>query len=184
MQIQIQILFRVFTVLCLCLLLEGCRGGLPKAGDARTMEIEGEARARKNIEEGKGFSLKRAMKGNKKTTYEFSTSNPMWRATFDVIEFMPLVTVDYSGGMIITDWYTDPNTSNDSLKFTIRFLSNEIRADSLKIIIHKKTCKNQSNCIVKRFVSSKIEDAIRLDIIKKAVILDAASKEKGKKKKN
>ena len=184
MQIQIQILFRVFTVLCLCLLLEGCRGGLPKAGDARTMEMEGEARARKNIEEGKGFSLGRAMKGNKKTTYEFSTSNPMWRATFDVIEFMPLVTVDYSGGLIVTDWYTDPNTVDDSLKFTIRFLSNEVRADSLKIIIHKKTCKNQSNCIVKRFVSSKIEDAIRLDIIKKAVILDAASKEKGKKKKN
>ena len=51
---------------------------------------------------------------------------------------MPLVTVDYSGGMIITDWYTDSNTTNDSLKFTIRFLSNQIRADSLKIIIHKK----------------------------------------------
>ena len=49
----------------------------------------------------------------KKTTFEFSTSNPMWRATFDVIDFMPFVTVDYAGGMIITDWYTDSNTSND-----------------------------------------------------------------------
>ncbi len=183
MQIQMQILFRVFAVLCLCLLLEGCRGGLPKPGDARTMEMEGEARARKNIEEGRGFSLGKAMKGARKTTYEFSTSNPMWRATFDVIEFMPLVTVDYSGGLIVTDWYTDPNTVDDSLKFTIRFLSNEVRADSLKIIIHKKTCKNQSNCIVKRFASSKIEEAIRMDIIRKAAILDAASKEKGKKKK-
>ena len=67
----------------------------------------------------------------------------LWRATFDVIDFMPLVTVDYSGGMIITDWYTDSNTTNDSLKFTIRFLSNQIRADSLKIIIHKKTCKGK-----------------------------------------
>ena len=77
----------------------------------------------------------------------------MWRATFDVIDFMPLVTVDYSGGMIITDWYTDANTTDDSLKFTIRFLSNEIRADSLKIIIHKKTCKRtETNCIVKKFL--------------------------------
>tara|TARA_A100001011_G_scaffold371201_1_gene428275 strand:- start:1144 stop:1689 length:546 start_codon:yes stop_codon:yes gene_type:complete len=179
---QIQILSKIITVLFLCLFLKSC-GGLPKPGDARTMEMEGEARARKNIEEGRGFSLNKAVKGSRKTTYEFSTSNPMWRATFDVIEFMPLVTVDYSGGMIITDWYTDPNTTDDSLKFTIRFLSNEIRADSLKIIIHKKTCKTQSNCIVKRFASAKIEDAIRTDIIKKAVILDAESKAKEKKKK-
>jgi Domain of unknown function (DUF3576). len=97
-----------------------------------------------------------------------------------VIDFMPLVTVDYSGGMIITDWYTDSNTSNDSLKFTIRFLSNEIRADSLKIIIHKKTCKLQSNCVVQKFSSNKLENTIRADIIKKAAILEAASKNKKK----
>ena len=89
---------------------------MPKPGDARTMEMEGEVRARKNVEEGRGFSVKRDMLGGRKTTYEFSTSNPLWRATFDVIDFMPLVTVDYSGGMIVTDWYTDSNTSNDSLK--------------------------------------------------------------------
>ena len=59
--------------------------------------------------------------GNKSTNYEFSTSNPLWRATFDVIDFMPLVTVDYSGGMIITDWYTDSNTTNDSLNLQLGF---------------------------------------------------------------
>ena len=101
----------------------------------------------------------------------------MWRATFDVIDFMPLVTVDYSGGLIITDWYTDANTTNDSLKFTIRFLSNEIRSDSLKIIVHKKTCKIQSGCIVQK-ITSKLEDTIRSQIIAKAVILEAASKKK------
>ena len=105
----------------------------------------------------------------------------MWRATFDVIDFMPLVTVDYSGGMIITDWYTDSNTSNDSLKFTIRFLSNEIRADSLKIIIHRKTCKIESNCIIRKINSAKIEQTIRSDIIRKAALLDSESKNKKKK---
>ena len=167
-------------ILCLfsaLLILSSCK--LPKPGDARTMEMEGEERARKNIEEGKGFSLKKAV-GGRKTTYEFSTSNPLWRATFDVIDFMPLVTVDYSGGMIVTDWYTDSNTTNDSLKFTIRFLSNEIRADSLKIIIHRKTCKAQLNCIIKKITSTKLEDTIRSDIIRKAALLDENSK--GKKK--
>ena len=124
------------------------------------------------------------MGGRKSTNYEFSTSNPLWSATCDVIDFMPLVTVDYSGGMIVTDWYTDSNTTNDSLKFTIRFLSNEIRADSLKIIIHRKTCKIQSNCIIKKITSTKLEDTIRSDIIRKAALLDENSKGKKKKKKN
>ena len=181
MQNLTKILTKLLGLLSLCLVLSSCIPGGLKPGDARKMEMEGEKRARQNIEEGKGWSLSTAAMG-KKTTYEFSTSNPMWRATFDVIDFMPFVTVDYAGGMIVTDWYTDSNTSNDSLKFTIRFLSNEIRADSLKIIIHKKTCKLQTNCIIKKIASAKLEDTIRSDIIKKAAILDAASKNKKKKR--
>ena len=91
---------------------------------------------------------------------------------------MPLVTVDYSGGMIITDWYTDSNTTNDSLKFTIRFLSNDIRADSLKIIIHKKTCKSQSSCIITKITSNRLEDTIRSDIIKKSSYIGCKLKKK------
>ena len=94
---------------------------------------------------------------------------------------MPLVTVDYAGGMIVTDWYTDANTTNDSLKFTIRFLSNEVRADSLKIIIHKKTCKVETNCIVKKIASNRLENTIRSDIIKKAAALNISDKKKKKK---
>ena len=173
--------FSKSTVLILSLLFLASCGdplaGLP--GGKRDTPADGRERAKKNLEEGKGISLGKAIGGGK-TTYEFSSSNPMWRATFDVIDFMPLVTVDYSGGMIITDWYTDSNTSNDSLKFTIRFLSNEIRADSIKIIIHKKTCNVQSNCIIQKFVSAKLENTIRSDIIKKAAILQAATKDKKK----
>ena len=159
------------------LILSSCGGfKMPKPGDARKTPASGKERARKNIEEGRGVSIGKAFGGGK-TTYQFSTSNPMWQATFDVIDFMPLVTVDYAGGMIITDWYADANTTNDSLKFTIRFLSNEVRSDSLKIIIHKKTCKTQSNCIVQK-ITSKLEDTIRSQIMTKAIVLEAASKKK------
>ena len=170
-------------VLLISLFLNSCGGGfkLPKPGDARTIPSDGRERARKNLEEGRGVSAGDLFGGTKGTNYEFSTSNPLWRATFDVIDFMPLVTVDYSGGMIITDWYTDSNTTNDSLKFTIRFLSNQIRADSLKIIIHKKTCKLQENCIITKITSNRLEDTIRSDIIKKAALLDAESKKNKKK---
>ena len=154
---------------------------MPKGGDARKIEMEGEKRARQNVEQGRGWSVNNIGKGRRATNYEFSTSNPLWRATFDVIDFMPLVTVDYSGGMIITDWYTDSNTIDDSLKFTIRFLSNEIRGDSLRIIIHKKTCKGKASCIVRKISSNKLENAIRTDIIRKAALLDSQSKVKKKK---
>ena len=171
---------RILLIFFIPIFLTSCGGGfkLPKPGDARNNPSDGRERARKNIEEGRGISAGDLFGGNKSTNYEFSSSNPLWRATFDVIDFMPLVTVDYSGGMIITDWYTDSNTTNDSLKFTIRFLSNDIRADSLKIIIHKKTCKTQSNCIITKITSNRLEDTIRSDIIKKAAILDAVSKKK------
>ena len=152
--------------------------GLP--GGSRDTPEGGRERAKKNLEQGKGISLGKALGGGK-TTYEFSSSNPMWRATFDVIDFMPLVTVDYSGGMIITDWYTDANTTDEALKFTIRFLSNEIRSDSLKIIIHKKTCNTRGeNCIVQKISSPKLEQTIRSDIIKKAALLDESAKKKKK----
>ena len=170
---------KVIAAFFICLILSSC-GGIRKPGDARSVPENARERARKNIEEGKGFSLKNIREG--KTTYQFSSSNPMWRATFDVIDFMPLVTVDYSGGMIITDWYTDANTTNESLKFTIRFLSNEVRSDSLKIIIHKKACNSKGeNCIVQKISSPKLEQTIRADIIKKAAFLVEDAKKNKKK---
>ena len=121
--------------------LTSCGGWDP--ADSRDVPTGGIDRAKKNIKEGRGISLK-GLTGNRSTTFEFGTSNPMWRATFDVIDFMPLITVDYAGGMIITDWYTDKRAPSESLKFTIRFLSNDIRADSIKIIIPRRVCQQKT----------------------------------------
>ncbi len=177
----LKIFVKIASIFLFCIALSSCGDPLAKLpGGKRDTPEGGLDRARKNIEEGKGVSIGGLV--NKKTTYEFSTSNPLWRATFDVIDFMPLVTVDYSGGMIITDWYTDANTTDESLKFTVRFLSNEIRADSLKIIIHKKTCKKTENCIIQKLSSPKLEQTIRSDIIKKAAQLVNEDKNKKKKK--
>ena len=161
-------------------------GGFKKV-DARKVPISGPERAKKNVREGRGVSLGSMMnKGRGSTNYEFSTSNPMWRAAFEVIDFMPLVTVDYSGGTIITDWYTDKRAPQESLKFTIRFLSSEVRADSVKIIIHKKVCSQSNNCVIKK-ISSQLEGEIRTAIIKKAALMSKqlknSPKEKNKKKK-
>ena len=143
----------------------------------RDNPVNMQERAKKNIREGKGVSLG-SIVGNRggNTTFEFSTSNPMWRASLETLDFLPLTTVDYSGGIIITDWYSE--NDNDSLKITIRFLSNEIRTDSIKIIVHKKDCITVSNCKIKALKNSQIQNEIRSAILKKASLLEKSDKKK------
>ncbi len=165
----------IFTSL---LILQNC--GIYKKVDSRKVPVQGKDRALKNVEEGRGISLKNLGK-NRGTNYEFSTSNPMWRATLDVLDFMPLTTVDYSGGVIISDWYGDQSNENDSIKISVRFLSNEIQSNSINAIVHKRSCIKIGNCSVKK-ISSKIEEELKISILKKAALLEKESKEKKKKK--
>jgi hypothetical protein len=101
----------------------------------------------------------------------------MWRASLETLDFMPINTVDYSGGVIITDWYNDSQKSNEFIKITIRFLATEIRSDSLKVIVHRKKCNAQNNCLVKLH-QSKISEELTFTILKKASLLDKKSKKK------
>ena len=147
--------------------------------DTRETPINAQERAKKNIKEGRGTSLKDLV-GRGNTTYEFSTSNPMWRASLEILDFLPFSTVDYSGGMIITDWYSESN-SNDSIKITVRFLANEVRSDSLKISVHKKECKSNMSCRTNLLKNSTIGNELRTSIIRKAAILERESKDNKKK---
>tara|TARA_B100000780_G_scaffold276636_1_gene245593 strand:- start:1315 stop:1722 length:408 start_codon:yes stop_codon:yes gene_type:complete len=133
-------------------------------------------RARKNVSEGRGASVGNFLK-RKGTNYEFSTSNPMWRASLEILDFLPLSVVDYSGGVIITDWYNDEANSKNSLKITLRFLSNEIMTNSLKIIVHERSCSAGINCSIK-ILNSDIQKELLTTIIKKAAVLELESKTK------
>tara|TARA_B100001123_G_C15081565_1_gene935874 strand:- start:166 stop:690 length:525 start_codon:yes stop_codon:yes gene_type:complete len=150
--------------------------------DARKVPANVNERVKKNLEEGKGFSIKKIQQEGAKggTTYQFASSNPMWRATLDILDFLPLANVDYSGGIITTDWYNEGTSSDESIKITVRFLTNEVRSDGLKIVIHKKRCNTQQKCAVKK-ISSALEHELRVAILKKAVLFEKEAK-KGKKK--
>ena len=165
-----------------CVFLANCSvpNALKPKKISKDRPVNAQERARQNIEQGRGISLKDVAGRRKSTTYEFSTSNPLWRASLETIDFMPLATVDYSGGIIISDWYSDNNNSNkDSIKITIRFLSNEIRSDSLKIIVHKKNCKSDlTTCTINILDNSSIGQELRSSIIKKASLLQEDSKKK------
>ena len=108
------------------------------------------------------------MGGKKKGgDFDFATSNEMWRASLDILDFMPLTSADYGGGLIITDWYNEQNSSSDSIKISVRFLSNEIRADALKIQVFSKQCEKDRNCKVSQS-NPKIENELKIAILKKA----------------
>ena len=153
-----------------------------KKVDQRQMPDGADAKARKNIEEGRGVSIGNILnkRGGGATNYEFSTSNPIWRASLETLDFLPMITVDYSGGVIITDWYSENRSSKESIKITVRFLSNEIRSDSLKIVVHKKICDASSNCTINLLENSLIQTELQSTIIKKAAQLDKLDKSKKK----
>ena len=142
--------------------------------------LSGEGKRKKNVREG-GSALSNILDRGS-TNYEFSTSNPMWRASLETLDFIPLNTVDYSGGMIITDWYSEGSDA-ESLKITVRFLSNEIRSDSLKIIVHSKNCSPTNNCKITLLNGSKIQQELNSVILTRAASLEKEDK-KPKKKKN
>ena len=165
------------TAFCIFLtvLISGC-GNVGSIFDPKPpIEPEARKRARQNAEEGKGIGV--FGKKNQNTNYQFATSNPMWRATLDTLDFLPLTTVDYSGGVVITDWYSE-SSSNEALKITVRFLSTDIRADGIKIIVHKKVCSTSSNCTTNISKSNLIKDELRSTILRKASLLEKSDKNK------
>ena len=154
--------------------------GIWDPADARKVSPNADERVKKNLEEGRGVTLGGLM-GNKNTTYQFATSNPMWRATLEILDFLPLSIVDYSGGIISTDWYNEGAATNESIKISVRFLTNQIRADGIKIIIHKKKCNPQQECTVKK-ITSALENELQVAILKKAVVFEKQTKKKNRKK--
>ena len=147
--------------------------GIWAPSDARKVSPNSKERVKKNLEEGKGFSLGKALseKSGGGTSYQFASSNPMWRATLEILDFLPLANVDYSGGIITTDWYSEGTALDESIKITVRFLTNEIRSDGLRIIVHKKRCDIQQSCKVTK-ISSALEHELQVAILKKAVLFE------------
>ena len=171
----------IATLITMLLALTAC-GGYEKV-DQRTRPDGAQAKAKKNVREGRGVSIGGITRGiGRGTTYEFSSSNPMWRASLETLDFLPLITVDYSGGVIITDWYSDNNSTKESIKISLRFLSNDIRSESLKVIVHQKTCSANLNCRVVLLSDTKIKEELHTTILRKAALLEKESKNKKKKK--
>ncbi len=156
------VLFLFFLVV----ILNSCSG--LKGADARKVSPDPRERVKKNIEEGRGFRIMDTI-NTSGTNFEFATSNELWRASLDTIDFMPLALANYSGGILVTDWYSDGGNNNESIKISIRFLSNEVRADALDIKIFYKQCSSVSQCSVSER-GGQIEKELKTKILRQAAI--------------
>ena len=172
---QILILFSSIILLT----QSACQALKPKKVSAKDFPPDPRQRVKKNIEEGRGFRVFDGNRGG--TTYEFASSNPLWKATLDTLDFMPLVSANYSGGIVITDWYSENNSPNESVKISIRFLTNEIRSDALDINVFLKKCsQNLTNCSISKNNNDLVAD-LNLSILKKASKYEKAMLEKRRK---
>ena len=174
-----------FFILVLSLFILSCKGPdgnfkIP-GGDARKFPADPKLRVKKNLEEGRGFKLNNVLDGPKGGVFDFASSNELWRASLDTIDFMPLLSVNYSGGIIVTDWYSsEESLSGESVKISIRFLTNEVRADALDIKVFNRKCNNVSNCIISE-VNDELAPELKKQILKKATLYKEEAKEKDKK---
>ena len=168
----------LFSILIL-LTQTGCEALKPKKVSAKDFPPDPRKRVENNINEGRGF---RVMGGSKTgTNYEFASANPLWRATLDTLDFMPLASANYSGGIVITDWYSENNSPNESVKISVRFLTNEIRSDALYINVYLKKCSNNlTNCSISKNNNDLVAD-LNLSILKRATKYQKEIIDKNKK---
>ena len=167
---------KLFILFSLLTLTASC--GIYKYSDAKTNPVNANERVKKNMEEGRGFRL--GGLGKKGGDFLFSSSNPMWRASLDKLSFAPLSVVDYGGGIIITDWFSDGNSSEE-IKISVRFLTNEIRSDAIEVIIHKRICTTFNNCKIDNKKKNN-NNKIKFAILKKAAEIEKQDLVKTKEK--
>ena len=164
-------------------LINSCGPFKYKKVDARNIPAKGSDRVKKNMEEGRGFKIFDSKNFSGGGKFDFASSNELWRASLDAIDFMPLVSANYSGGIIITDWYSEQSSNNESVKISIRFLTNEIRAGALDIKVFKKVCPKPNQCIITETGNELIKE-LKKNILRKAAIYEKENQLKRGKKFN
>ena len=178
-------LFYKFAFLTSLLLLTN-QCGIWDPADARKVPVNAKDRVAKNIEEGRAIKFSKLGKGGGSGIFEFASSNEMWRATIEILDFVPLASADYGGGIVITDWYNDSSNEKEAIKIMVQFLSNEIRADGIKVVVYDKYCETINNCRT-NINQGDVSEEIKLAILKKASIyknIETEKKRREYKKKN
>ena len=161
-------LTKIVVLLASALIFFSCAKTDPVTGSKEVVKFDPKERARDFVEKDGG--ILGAIGGrNKSTTFEFATSNILWRATLKTLDFLPLSNADYSGGVIIYDWYSEKE-EKEQIKISVRFLGNELKSSSIQILGHKKTCDENNKCFTKK-IENNISEEIKNSIISTARLI-------------
>ena len=151
----------------------------PVTGEKQRIEPNVNQRAKDFVDKGGGI-MGIIGKSTENTNFKFSTSNVLWRATLKSLDFLPLINADYTGGIIIYDWYSQANNPKEQIKISVQFLSDELRSDSIKITAHKKICDNADRCS-NATIDQNFSNSIKENIITSARTLKIEEAKKEKK---
>ena len=174
-----RLLFRTAFIMFLIALLNNCAKIDPVTGEKILIETDERKKAREFVDK-KGGLFGELGKSSSGTNFEFSTSNVLWRATLKNLDFLPLVNADYSGGIIVYDWYSNKG-ENQSIKISVRFLSNELKSSSVVVAGHKKICDDLGKCFVEK-LDNKFTEEIKESVIATARQIKIEDSKKDTKK--
>ena len=137
---------KTFLIFSFLVFIVQCAKTDPLTGEKVIIDPNLDKKAREARDRGGGIlgDINNRRPGS--TTFEFASSNVLWRATLKSLDFLPLLNADYSGGIIIYDWYSQTNNPKEQIKISVQFLNNELRSDSIKITAHKKICETVERC--------------------------------------
>ena len=140
--------FITTLVFLLFIILSNCSSMRESDNNTKVLEPDPRKRAAEAAAKGEGIfgDINKKKQSSSTTSFNFSDSNVLWRATLKSLDFLPLLNADYSGGVIIYDWYSQTNNPKEQIKISVQFLNNEVRSDSIKITAHKKICETVERC--------------------------------------
>jgi hypothetical protein len=171
---------KIFLSLLFCIFILNCSKTDPVTGEKILIEPDPQKRAREIADKGGGIFGDINNKKSSSTSVDFASSNVMWKATLKTLEFLPLSNTDYSGGIIVYDWYSQTNNPREQIKISVRFLSNELKSDSIKVIAHKKICDSVDKCS-NSTLDEKFSNTVKENIITSARLLKIEEAKKEKK---
>jgi hypothetical protein len=172
---------KIYLSIFLFLSILGCSKIDPIIGEMERIEPNPDKKAREFADKGGGIfgDINKVGKSSGRS-FEFASSNILWRATLKSLDFLPLLNADYSGGIIIYDWYSQANNPKEQIKISVQFLNNELRSDSIKITAHKKICETIERCS-NSTLDQNFSNSIKESIIASARTLKIEEVKKEKK---
>jgi hypothetical protein len=171
-----------FVFLLFFVFLTNCTKTDSITGEKILIEPNPDKKAREFADKGGGIfgDINKIGKGSGGGNFEFASSNVLWRATLKSLDFLPMLNADYSGGIIIYDWYSQTNNPKEQIKISVQFLNNELRSDSIKITAHKKICETIERCS-NSTLDQNFANSIKESIIASARTLKIEEAKKEKK---